>query len=69
MARERRDGVGRGGDGWEEIEVSPGHFIESKPLDPEILKQMPPPGSKPFIQVGLVEFTVREIKKLLSPSR
>lgn len=38
---------------WEKVEISPGHFIWQKPVDPEIQKQMPPSGSKPFTQKSI----------------
>ena len=51
--------------GWQRVEIYPGHYIWQKPIDPEIMERMPETGSKPFIQVTLFEFVVKEIKNTI----
>lgn len=36
-----------------------------RPIDPEIVKKFPPPGSKPFSQHTIVEIVIGDLKRLL----
>lgn len=49
---------------WTRVQGGPGN-VESAPLDPKILEQMPPAGSKTFLEIGPVELLVHKVKKLL----
>lgn len=51
---------------WEKIPGAP-DTVMSRPPDPEIVRQMPPPGRKPFTQVGLIEWIIHDIKKFFHP--
>lgn len=53
-------------EGWKKIEVSPGHFVNVRPTDPEIVAKMPP-SSRTFLQVGPIELIIHDIKKALHP--
>jgi hypothetical protein len=59
MSRERVE--------WRKVKVGENHFVMARPLDPKILEQMPPAGSKTFIEVGPVELIIHDIKKALHP--
>ena len=50
---------------WKKVEVGAGHFYEVARVDPRIVAQMPPPGSRTFIEVGPIEVVINEIKKFL----
>lgn len=68
--REAQKELSRRRRAWRRVELgNSGHFIQVGEVDPEIMKQMPPPGSKPFTQVGIVEFYVRELRKLFRQNK
>jgi len=49
---------------WKKVGVGAGH-CEVTHVDPCIIAQMPPPGSRTFIEVGPIEVVINEIKKFL----
>ena len=54
---------------WKRVNISPigqpEHFIEVRNISPEIQKQMPPEGSKPFTQKSAFEIIRQDLKSLL----
>jgi hypothetical protein len=55
---------------WSRVRIGPpgsAHYIRVKPIDPEVMKQMPPEGSKTFISMNMVDYVVWRFKKLLHP--
>lgn len=52
---------------WRRVEISKGHFIETRSIDPKIQAQMPE-TSKTFVQVGPIELIIHDIKKALHPN-